>query len=126
MAEKYRKVERAPERLPENEIRVRRDNRIGKYLRRANDLLNGKVPEADNSIVIKGVSNAMENAVKLAELIKHRFRGLYQANRIENIEIADEYEPLEEGLDRLVFKRVSTLLTIVLSKNPLNKSEVGY
>lgn len=126
MADKYRKVERPQETLPDNEIRVRRDNRIGKYLRRANDLLNGKVSGDQKSIVIKGVSNAMENAVKLAELIKHRFRGLYQANRIENIEIADEYEPLEEGLDHLTFKRTSTLLTIVLSKAPLDKNEVGY
>ena len=77
MADKYRRIERVPEPLPDNEIRVRRDNRIGKYLRRANDLLTGKIAGAQNSIVIKGVSNAMENAVKLAELIKHRFRGLY-------------------------------------------------
>lgn len=126
MADKYRKIRREPERLPENEIRVRRDPRIGKYLRRANDILTGKIPEANNTVVIKGISIAMENAVKLAELIKHRFTGLYQLNQIDNIEIADEYEPLEEGLDRLVFKRNSTMLTITLSRSQLDKREVGY
>lgn len=124
--EKYNRIRRQPEKLPEDEIRVRRDNRIGKYLRRANDILTGKVENTDNTIVIKAVANAMENAVKLAELIKHRVKGLYQLNTINNIEIADEWEPLEEGLDHLVFKKISTMLTIVLSKNPLNKSEVGY
>ena len=64
--------------MPVNEIRVRRGPRIGQYLRRAHDLLSGKIGEnQDQTIVIKGVSNAMENAVKLAELIKHRFTGLY-------------------------------------------------
>ena len=127
MAEKYQKIPRPQEVLPENEIRVRRDPRIGKYLRRANDLLTGKIPSADNTIVIKGVQQAMENAVKLAELIKHRFTGLYQVNSIETIEIKDEYEPLEEGLDHLVFKRYSTMLTITLTKNePEDRSHVGY
>jgi hypothetical protein len=43
MADKYRKVKREQEKLPDNEIRVRADVRIGRYLRRANDLLTGKV-----------------------------------------------------------------------------------
>ena len=41
----------------------------------------------------------MENAVKLAELIKHRVKQLHQQNEITNVTIVDEYEPLEEGLD---------------------------
>ena len=44
MAEKYRKVRKELDRLPENEIRVKKDAGIGKYLRRANDLLTGAVP----------------------------------------------------------------------------------
>jgi hypothetical protein len=58
----------------------------------------------------------MESGVKLAELIKHRVKGLYQTNDISNIEIVDEYEPLEEGLDLLKFKRNVTMLSITLSK----------
>lgn len=69
----------------------------------------------------------MDNVVKLAELIKHSFTGLYQFNSIETIEIIDEYEPLEEGLDHLVFKRFSTMLTIVLTKNePEDRNHIGY
>jgi hypothetical protein len=115
MAEKYNRVRREQEKIPDNEIRVRRNNPIGKYLRRANDLLTGKVPNHD-CVVIKGVAQAMENVVKLAELIKHRIPGLFQINSIETIEIKDEFEPLEEGLDHLVFTRHSTMLSITLSQ----------
>ena len=57
------------------------------------------------------MSNAMESAVKLAELIKHRVKGLYQTTEISNSEIVDEYEPLEEGLDHLMFTRHVTMIT---------------
>lgn len=122
MADKYRRVEKAQETLPQNEIRVRRDAGIGRYLRRAVELLNS----SENSVIIKGVSNAMESAVKLAELIKHRVKRLYQVSRIDNIKIVDEYEPLEEGLDHLKFERNVTMLTIELSKTSLNRDEIGY
>lgn len=75
MAEKYRRVEKKSEPLPSNEIRVRRGVGIGRYLRRAVEVLGGK--EGSDHIVIKGVSNAMESVVKLAELIKHRVKRLF-------------------------------------------------
>jgi hypothetical protein len=125
MAEKYARIRREQEKLAENEIRVRRTDPVGKYLRRANDLLTGKV-EGYNSIVIRGVAQAMENVVRLAELVKHRVAGLYQTNAIETIEIKDEFEPLEEGLDHLVFTRNSTMLSITLSLAQLNNRDVGY
>jgi ribonuclease P/MRP protein subunit RPP25 len=125
MAEKYRRIRKVLEKLPDNEIRVRKDNAIGKYLRRANDIFSGKVQGFD-TVVIKGVANAMENAVKLAELIKHRVGGLYQLNEIKTIEITDEFEPLEEGLDYLTFSRNSTMLSITLSKTELDNRNIGY
>ena len=77
MAEKYERVVRVPENLADNEIRVRRGNAIGKYLKRANDILTGKVAGNFDTVIIKGVANAMENAVRLAEMIKHRVSGLF-------------------------------------------------
>jgi hypothetical protein len=47
-------------------------------------------------------------------------------NTIDNITIVDEYEPLEEGLDHLRFSRTVTMLTINLSKTPLDNKNVGY
>lgn len=125
MAEAYKRVEKAQESLPANEIRVRRVVGIGRYLKRAYELLNG--PDASDTVVIKGVSNAVESAVKLAELVRHRVKGLHQVNKISFIEIVDEYEPLEEGLDKLSFKRIVTMLQITLSKTaPADLNDIGY
>ena len=104
---------------------MRRGVGIGRYLRRAYELLTGK-EQGQDTVVIKGVSNAMESAVKLAELIKHRVPKLYQVNKINNITIIDEYEPLEEGLDHLKFSRIVTMLSITLSKTPLDNNDIGY
>ena len=123
MADKYRRVEKSQEVLPPNEIRVKRKVGIGRYLKRANDLFG---EDGSNFIVIKGVSNAVESAVKLAELIKHRIAGLHQINKISHITILDEYEPLEEGLDHLKFTRIVTMLEIKLSKQPLDDKDIGY
>ena len=125
MAEKYRRIEKTLEALPSNEIRIKRGVGIGRYLKRAHELLGGTGGTNDN-VIIKGVSNAVESAVKLAELIKHRIKGLHQQNKISHITIVDEYEPLEEGLDHLKFTRIVTMLEIVLSKNPVNINDVGY
>ena len=124
--EAYQKIERAEEPLPSNEIRVRRGVGIGRYLKRAWELLNA--PEgSDETIVIKGVSNAVQSAVNLAELVKHRVKNLHQVNKISNITIVDEYEPLVEGLDHLKFSRVVTMLQITLTKSDnVDKTDVGY
>ena len=103
MADKYQRIEKPQETLPSNEIRVKRGVGIGRYLKRAYELLNGTSgtsadgtptgptgPTSDH-IIIKGVSNAVETAVKLAELIKHRIKGLHQINKINHITIVDEY-----------------------------------
>jgi len=124
--EAYKKIEKSEEPLPSNEIRVRRGVGIGRYLKRAWELLNA--PEgSDETIVIKGVSNAVQSAVNLAELVKHRVKNLHQVNKISNITIVDEYEPLVEGLDHLKFSRVVTMLQITLTKSDnVDKTDVGY
>ena len=124
--EAYRKIDKVEEPLPSNEIRVRRGVGIGRYLKRAWELLNA--PEgSDETIVIKGVSNAVQSAVNLAELVKHRVKNLHQINKISNITIVDEYEPLVEGLDQLKFSRVVTMLQITLTRSEnVDKTDVGY
>jgi DNA-binding protein len=114
MSEAYRKVVKK-ESIPQNEIRVKKERKIGKYLLRAHDLLNDKKNPKD-SVVIKGVSHAIQSAINLAELIKHKVKGLHQINKIINITIVDEYEPLFEGLDFLTFSRDATMLEITLTK----------
>lgn len=123
MAEAYRKVERKADEVPENEIRVKANTRIGRYLRRVAQLF-GELKQEE--IVIRGVSNAMENVVKLSELIKHRFPDLHQLNRIEEHEFVDEWEPLYEGMEKLKHTRKVTMLSISLSKKAQDTSSFGY
>jgi DNA-binding protein len=126
MAESYRRMEKLEDALPANEIRVRRGVGIGRYLKRAWELLNDTESQND-TVVIKGVSNAVQSAVNLAELIKHRVKGLHQINKISNINIVDEYEPLVEGLDHLKFSRIVTMLQITLTKSAVvDTTDIGY
>ena len=125
MADAYRRVDKPQDTLPANEIRVRRGVGIGRYLKRAWELLNS-TEGTDDTVVIKGVSNAVQSAVNLAELVKHRVKGLHQINKISNITIVDEFEPLYEGLDHLKHSRVVTMLQITLTKSEnVDKSDIG-
>lgn len=110
------------EQLPPNEIRVKRQAGIGRYLKRAVDLFNS--PE-NKTIVIKGISQAIESVVKLAELCKHKVAGLHQVNKILNVTIDDEYDRLEEGHDNQKGERLVTMLEITLSKDKLPEG-LGY
>jgi hypothetical protein len=78
--------------------------------------------------VIKGVANAIQSAVNLAELVKHRVKGLHQISKILHITIVDEFEPLYMGLDHLKFNREATMLEITLTKkvDEEDKKNVGY
>ena len=126
MADAYRRVDKPQDTLPANEIRVRRGVGIGRYLKRAWELLNS-TEGTDDTVVIKGVSNAVQSAVNLAELVKHRVKGLHQINKISNITIIDEFEPLYEGHDHLKHSRVVTMLQITLTKSEnVDKSDIGY
>ena len=125
MANKYVKVRSTSEKLPDNEIRVRGDAQVGRYLKRAYDLFT-QTDNANDTVIIKGMAQAMETVVKLAELIKHRVKGVHQTTSIENVVFVDEYEPKEEGLDTLKFSRNVTMLTIILSKIEPAVKEAGY
>ena len=77
--------------------------------------------------MIKGVSNAVQSAVNLAELVKHRVKNLHQINQISNIKIIDDYLPLYEGLNVLSVPRIVTMLQITLTKDPnVDKNDIGY
>lgn len=84
--------------------------------------------DKNDTVIIKGVSNAVQSAVNLAELVKHRVKGLHQVNKISNITIVDEFEPLYEGLDKLQFSRIVTMLQITLTKDEstIDKKDIGY
>merc|ERR1719281_156169 len=77
-------------------------------------------------LTITASGNALTKAVSTAEVIKRRFKGLHQITKLGNQEIVDEYEPLEEGLDKVTDTRNIPFIEITLSKEPLDTSDVGY
>merc|ERR1712087_50296 len=107
----------------EEEIRVTAAGSVSAYVSRAAKLFN----EMEKTyIVIAATGNALTKAVTSAEVIKRRFKGLHQITNLGSQEIVDEYEPLEEGLDKVTETRSMPFIEITLSKEPLDTSDKGY
>ena len=78
-------------------------------------------------MTLSSLGEAITKSVTIAEIVKHRVKGLHQVNEISTIVIDDEYEPIEEGLEKMTVSRKLTCLQIVLSKSaPKNASIPGY
>merc|ERR1719201_225245 len=77
-------------------------------------------------VVVKATGNALTKAVTTAEIIKRRFKGLHQVTNLGSTEIVDEYEPLEEGLDKVIDTRNVSFIEITLSKEALDTNNKGY
>merc|ERR1712151_543045 len=123
--DKYRKIIKPKETAvkDETEIRVTAVGSVSAYCARANTLFN---EESKPTITITGTGNAVTKAVTLAEVAKRRFKGLHQITSLSTTEIVDEYEPLEEGLDKVTETRTMSCIEIKLSKEPLDTSDKGY
>merc|ERR1712151_1026891 len=53
-------------------------------------------------------------------------KDLHQITSLSTVEIVDEYEPLEEGLDKVTDTRNVSTIEITLSKDALDTSNKGY
>merc|ERR1712048_1055707 len=123
--DKYRKVIKPKETTvtDETEIRVTAVGSVSAYCARANTLFN---EQDKKTITITGTGNAITKAVTLAEVVKRRFKGLHQVTSLSTTEIVDEYEPIEEGLDKVTDTRTLSCIEIKLSKEALDTSDKGY
>jgi len=124
--DKYRKVIKPREEnvtKDENEIRVTATGSVSAYISRAAKVY-GEL--AQSKVVIKATGNALTKAVTSAEVIKRRFKGLHQITNIGSTEIVDEYEPIEEGLDKVTQTRQIPFVEITLSKDALSTGDKGY
>merc|ERR1719218_59885 len=124
--DKYRKVVKPKETdavKDDEEIRVTAVGSVSAYVSRAATVY-GEL--AKSKVVIKAQGNALTKAVTLAEVIKRRFKGLHQITNIGQHEIVDEYEPKEEGLDKVFQTRNIPFVEITLSKTALDDKDKGY
>merc|ERR1719502_1993214 len=123
--DKYRKVPKVKESQPKEEhvILVTAAGRTSAYVTYAAKMFN----EMDkDELIVKATGNALTTAVTLAEIIKRRFKGIHQITKIGSTDIVDEYEPLEEGLDKVTDTRSISFVEILLSKDALDTSDKGY
>lgn len=121
---KYRKVKfRSQEKSPENEVRVAFMKPLRSYARYILGIFyDGKY----DTVVIQGIGNVIPKCLGISDFIRRTIQDLHLIIEIKNIEIENVYEPLEEGLDKVVFSRSTASVKITLSKKQLDKTNPGY
>lgn len=78
-----------------------------------------------SEIILKAMGRAINKTVTIAEIIKRRIQGLHQITQIDSTDITDVWEPLEQGLDRVVTTRHVSSIQIILSTKQLDTTHVG-
>lgn len=122
--DKYRKVRSEREAVPDGIIRVNRNIQARVFIDQVLDEFN---KNNKDSVCLSSLGEAITKSVTIAEIVKHRVPGLHTVNEISTIVIDDEYEPVEEGLDKMTVSRKLTCLQITLSKTaPKNTKVPGY
>lgn len=71
--------------------------------------------EKETSVFMNATGAATPNAVRIIEELRNNVQDLHVCYQIKSTEFIDEYEPLEEGLDRVVDVRTISTLSAVLT-----------
>jgi DNA-binding protein Alba len=96
--EKYTLVKKPKD--PENEVRIKNKYPMTDYV---DYIISQFIDKNANEVAIKSTEDEISKIITIAEIIKHRVKGLHQVNNIGTQDIEDVYEPIEEGLDKLTF-----------------------
>lgn len=78
-----------------------------------------------NSIVWTGSGTAIGKAISCAEIMKRKFT-VHQINKICFRKVEEHWDPVLEDLDSLVVTREIPTIHILLSKDSLDATELGY
>lgn len=121
--DKYQKVTKESSKSAENEILVSNKGDPMRHITYGTALLKdgGKT-----CLTVKASGAAMARAVKVALYLRKRVPGIALLTKITNREVVDEYEPLEEGLDKVVVTRKMVVLEITCSSETLDTKDIGY
>lgn len=82
--------------------------------------------EAKKQIVFTGSGHALNKTVTCVEIMKRKFKNVYQLNKICYRKVDEIWEPKTEDLDKLKVVREIPTIHILLSKDPLDPNELGY
>eukprot|EP00397_Hematodinium_sp_SG-2012_P045582 GEMP01051237.1.p1 GENE.GEMP01051237.1~~GEMP01051237.1.p1 ORF type:complete len:189 (+),score=64.96 GEMP01051237.1:30-596(+) len=122
---KYSRVHQIKEKsvTAENEIRVTSRGKTAAYVAYASKMFNEK---SLKNVKVVATGTALPTAVTIGEILKRRFKGLRQIVKVGSMEIVNEYEPLEEGLDNVTDVRHVSFIELLLSLEPLDEDDKGY
>lgn len=134
MSQQFKRVTKPKdaEEIKPNEIRITSQGRPRNYISYAVSLFEpSQEPQqpaatAYDTVVFKAMRRAINKAVSIVEIVKRRVKGLHQITEIHSTPITDEFEPKEEGLQKVTNKRTVSSVTITLSKKQLDTKNVGY
>jgi DNA-binding protein Alba len=123
---KYTKVKKTTptdEKINANEIRITSTGKTRSYISYATNILQ---ENKDDKVIIKAMGKAINKAITIAEIVKHRVEGLHQITELDSNEITEEFEPTEEGLSKIEKKRTVSSISITLSLKTLDTKNIGY
>jgi len=123
MSNAYRKVRNTAEKAPDNEVRITKRKPLRNYV---TYVLSQFRERNATEVTLRSMGETMDKIVSVAEIVRYRVKGLYQINNIGSQTFEDVYEPLEEGLDVLRFKRTVQFFTITLTKNEPKERTYGF
>ncbi len=103
----YRLIQKKSDQTEENEIRVKSQGRQFYYAAYAGKLLFEKKHEM---IYMLATGSATAKVIQAVEYLRKRVKGLHVAYQIESTKFVDEYEPLQEGLDKVTVERLVATL----------------
>ncbi len=77
--EKYEKVKKSQDRPQDNEVRIGNNSRIGAQVKYIISQFNDKGAQ---EVVLRTVGGAITKIITIAEVVKHRVKGIHQLNEI--------------------------------------------
>lgn len=86
-----------------------------------------KMNEPDTrQLTWNGCGQSISKAISCAEIMKRQFTMLHQVTEIRFKRIEEYWEPKTDGMDRLKVNRDIPVVTILLSKDPVDTAIPGY
>lgn len=86
-----------------------------------------KMNEPDTrQLTWNGCGQAVSKTISCAEIMKRQFKELHQVTEIRFKRIEEYWEPTTDGMDRLKVNRDVPVITILLSKDPVDTTIPGY
>ncbi|XP_037285727.1 ribonuclease P protein subunit p25-like protein isoform X2 [Rhipicephalus microplus] len=82
--------------------------------------------EAKRQMVFTGSGHALAKTISCVEIMKRKHKGVHQVNKILYKKVEDCWEPKSPEFDRLKIVREIPTMHILLSKDPVDTTQLGY